>query len=161
MTARSSPPLVVDTEVNVQEKGSPMTAVEAFAGVYRLLAAEIACRSELMEGFLSEHGVHAGSVDPVVDQRYLYEALSSREGSDLLADLYRRFADAALATEGDDEVLSQLEVLQHLLAKKLWKYESPTSALLDAFTQDYDRLDQPSERRRWFLEISDAAAGEA
>lgn len=114
-----------------------------------------------MEGFLSEHGVHAGSVDPVVDQRYLYEALSSREGSDLLADLYRRFADAALATEGDDEVLSQLEVLQHLLAKKLWKYESPTSALLDAFTQDYDRLDQPSERRRWFLEISDAAAGEA
>ena len=145
----------------MQEKGSPIPAVEALAGVYRLLAAEIACRSELIEGFLSEHDVYAGSVDPVVDQRYLHEALSSREGSDLLAALYHRFADAALATEGDDDVLSQLKVLQYLLAKKLWKYESTTSALLDAFTHDYDRLDQPSERRRWFLEISDAAAGEA
>jgi len=136
-----------------------MTVVEVLATVYQLLVAEMPCRSELIESVLSEHGVHAGSVDPVVDERCLYEALSSREGSDLLAGLYRRFADVALATEGDDEVLSQLEVLQHLLAKKLWKYESATSTLLDAFTEDYDRLDQPSERRRWFREISDAAVG--
>ena len=137
-----------------------MTAVEALARIYKLLAVEIACGSELIEGFLCEHGVHAGSVDLVVDERYLYEVLSSHEGSDLLTGLYSHFVDTALATEGDGEVLSQLDVLQHLLAKKLWKYESATSALLDAFTENYDRLDQPSERRRWFLEISGAATGE-
>ena len=137
-----------------------MTVVEVLAGVYQLLAAEMPCRSELIESFLSEHGVNAGSVEPVVDERYLYEALSSHEGSDLLTGLYSHFVDTALATEGDDEVLSQLDVLQHLLAKKLWKYESATSTLLDAFTKDYDRLDQSSERRRWFREISGAAAGE-
>ena len=128
-------------------------AIDALAGAYNILVRDFSRRSGILDEFIRASDSRSEVSLDSFDERYYYEELSSREGGELLERIYELFIVSALEANGDDVILLQLEVFQHLLAKKLWKYHSSTSEHLDCFTRSYDRLDQLEERQRWFREI--------
>lgn len=130
-----------------------MTALEALAIAYKLVAVELATYSGVIEAFLDERGLDPSSASMACDERRIYEELSTPAGVELLVALYEYFVRLAESEGGDDRVLSQLDILQQILAKKYWKYGYRTSTELDYFTEEFDRLDNPEERARWYREL--------
>lgn len=129
-----------------------MLSIDALSKAYQLILAENGGGSDIIDEFLGSIGTSSQSILCNEDEGGLYRAMSSNEGGRLLSDLYQYFISAAKAGNGNDGILQQLDIFQHLLAKKLWKYNSPTSVKLDRFTMDFDRLDQVEERARWYRE---------